>query len=165
MAEKNDSKVTGNFERSAEEIRHDIAAKRESITQTVGRLGNKIQDTFDWRGYVQRYPYQTLGVAVGAGLVLGMLFKRRTSPSQRIIDALVEKAEEIGDDLRDSARKVFLRTAAPGLFKGTIYGFAGKALMQYLQSRAAHAEANGGHLHPEDWREIRRTTPMPPNVG
>ncbi len=43
-------------ERSAEEIRQDIAAKRESISETVDRLGERIQETLDWREYVVEYP-------------------------------------------------------------------------------------------------------------
>jgi len=165
MVEQNDSEAAGGFERSADDIRNDIAARRKSITQTVGQLGDKIHETLDWKGYVARYPYASVGVAAGAGLVIGMLLSRRPSPSERIMDALVEKAEELGDDLRNAARKLIIRTAAPSLFRGTIYGFAGKALMQYLQSRAAHAEGNGGSLRPEDWRGIQRTTPMPPDVS
>lgn len=165
MADKVDAKDL-NSERSSDEIRNDIAARRESITQTVGQLGNRIHQSLDWKGYVARYPYAAVGLAVGAGLIVGGMLRRKSSPSERIVDALVEKAEELGDNLRDSARKLFIRTAAPNLFKGTIYGIAGKALMQYLQNRASHVESNGGNLsHDDQWREIRRTTLTPPNIS
>lgn len=165
MAEKGDSRNAGVTERSATEIRSDIAAHRESITQTVGQLGDRIHQTLDWKGYISRHPYAAVGIAAGAGLIVGRLLSRKPTPSERIIDALVDKAEQIGDDLRESAKKLFLRTAAPSLFRGTIYGLAGKALMQYLQNRAIHAEGNGGNLSPEGpWHNIRRTTP-PPNLS
>ncbi len=165
MAEKNDSKTLGSSERSSTEIRNDIAARRESITQTVGQLGDKIHETLDWKGYVARYPYAAIGVAVGAGIIVGGLLKRKPSPSERIVEALVDKDDQLGDDLRDSVRKLFIKTAAPSLFRGSLYGIAGRALMHYLQNRAIHAEGNGGNPSPTgEWSEIRRTTPMPPNA-
>ena len=36
-------------ERSAETIRRDIAARRDSISGTVDRLGDRLHETFDWR--------------------------------------------------------------------------------------------------------------------
>lgn len=155
MADKKNTKEgAAGSERSADEIRNDIAARRESIARTVDKLGERIHETLDWKGYIGRNPYLSIGIAVGAGVIAGAMLGRRRTPSERIVDALVDKVSELGDDLRESARKVFIRTAAPGLFRGTIYGLAGKALMQYLQSRAAHAEGNG--LAPESgWRDTR----------
>ncbi len=165
MVDKNDSKLGS--ERSSEEIRNDIAARRESISQTVGQLGEKIHDTLDWKGYVARYPYAAIGVAVGAGMIIGGMLRRKSSPTERIVDALMDKAEELGDRLRNSASRLIMKTAAPSLFRGTVYGLAGKALIQYLQHRAIHAEGNGAHpSHDEEqWREIRRTTSTPPNIS
>jgi ElaB/YqjD/DUF883 family membrane-anchored ribosome-binding protein len=166
MAEKNDSKFVENPERSSSDIRNDIAARRESISQTVGQIGEKIHQSLDWKGYVARYPYAAVGLAVGTGLLIGGLLVKRRSPTERIMDALMDKAEELGDGLRKSARKLIIKTAAPSLFRGTVYGIAGKALMQYLQNRAAHIEGNGGNYsHQEDWREIRRTTSTPPSIS
>lgn len=138
--------------RSSADIRNDIAARRDSISQTVGRLGERIHETLDWKGYVGRYPYAAIGVALGAGLIVGSLLKRRATPTERIMNALVDKAGELGDDLRGSAQKLIMRTAAPGLFRGAIYGIAGRALMQYLEHRAAHAEGNGASRSAEpEW--------------
>lgn len=151
--------------RSSEDIRSDIAARRDSISQTVGRLGERIHETFDWKGYVGRYPYAAVGIAVGAGLVVGSLLKRRATPTERIVNALVDKAEELGDDLRDSARNLIMKTAAPSLFRGTVYGLAGRALMQYLERRAAHAEGNGAGFSPEpEWKD-RHPSATPPSVS
>lgn len=165
MADREDGKVSGP-DRSADEIRNDIAARRESISQTVNRLGERIHETLDWKGYIARYPYASIGVAVGAGLIVGSLMRRRSTPSERIVNALADKIGELGDDLRDSVRKVFLKTAAPGLFKGTFYGVAGKALMQYLQARAAHVEGNGGNFaHDSGWRETRPSPQTPSSIS
>jgi hypothetical protein len=159
MDEKEEHKNSG--ERSAEDIRNDIAARRESITQTVGRLGDRIHETLDWRGHISRHPYASLGIAVGAGLIVGGMFKRKSSPSERLVEALTDKVGQLGEELRDSARKILVRTVAPSLFKGTIYGFAGKALMQYLQNRAAHFEGNGSNFHGSEWNVSRPSASTP----
>ena len=44
-------------ERSAREIRQDIAAKRDSIADTVDRLSDRFQRTLDWRTYAAEYPF------------------------------------------------------------------------------------------------------------
>jgi hypothetical protein len=163
MAE-NDSKFTNGSERSSDEILNDIAARRESISHTVGQIEEKIHQTMDWKSYVERYPYATIGLAVGTGLLLAGLLRRKRSPTERIVDAFVEKAGELGEDLRDAVGRLLAKTAAPTIFRGTIYGMAGKALMQYLQNRATHAEGNGGNYSHEDWRDFARSTSTPPNV-
>ena len=60
-------------DRSAVAIRGDIAAKRESISETVDKLGERIQETFDWHEYVAEYPGVALGLAAGAGFLLEIL--------------------------------------------------------------------------------------------
>ena len=72
----------GESERSAEEIRQDIAAKRESITETVDRLSDRFHQTFDWRTYVNNYPVVALGVAAGLGLLVSGIFKPRPTPTE-----------------------------------------------------------------------------------
>ena len=162
MAEQYGARSVGGSERSSAEIRDDIATRRESISQAVGRLQEKIHETLDWKGHVARHPYVAVSVAVGTGLILSGLFKRKASPTERIVDALIDKAEELGDDLCRAARKLIIRTAAPSLFRGALYGLAGKALMHYLQNRAAHAEGNGASPTAEtEWKGLQRTTSTP----
>lgn len=165
MADKSDSGEMGGFVRSANEIRDDIAARRESITQTVGQLEKRIHQTLDLRGYVARHPYKAVGLAVGTGLIIGGMLKRKSSPTERIADAIVDMAEELSDSLRGSVRKLIMRTAAPSLFRGTISGIAGRALIQYLQNRAMHAGNGANPVHEEQWRNTRSTTSTPPNVS
>ena len=161
MADRNESTPgRGSQERSSTEIRNDIAARRESITQTVDQLGEKIHEAFDWRGYVRRYPYACVGMAVGTGFLVSRIFKKKASPIDRLMEAVSDRAEQLGEDLRKSAMKLVVKTVSPGLVRGTLYGIAGKALMQYLQNRVAHAEGNGANLSPEtNWRDMDRTPP------
>ena len=119
MAERNDVatrlRASGDpAERSAEEIRSDIAAKRETITETVDRLGEKIHETLDWREYISQYPYVAIGLAAGLGLLVSGIFKRRPSPSERIIDALAESVEDITDRFRDNIGDVIPKKTGPG---------------------------------------------------
>jgi ElaB/YqjD/DUF883 family membrane-anchored ribosome-binding protein len=90
-------------ERSAEAIRQDIAAKRETISETVDKLGERIQETLDWREYVAEYPLLALGLAAGAGFVVAGLFKHKPTPRERILDAVAEITEDLGDRFREVA--------------------------------------------------------------
>src|SRR5215471_16321866 len=60
--------------RSAEEIRQDIAARRESITDAVDRLSDRFQQTLDWKAYVSEHPLAALGVAAGVGFLAARIF-------------------------------------------------------------------------------------------
>ncbi len=82
------------FERSSEEIRQNIAATRESITETVDELSSRVQRTFDWKAYVTDYPLAATGVAAGLGIMLGYLIRPRTTPAQRVSRAFAEMVED-----------------------------------------------------------------------
>jgi ElaB/YqjD/DUF883 family membrane-anchored ribosome-binding protein len=87
--------------RSIDEIRRDIDSRRESISETVGRLGDRIQQSLDWREYVADHPFISIGAAAGVGFLLSGLFRHRPTPRERITDAIAESAEEIADRFRD----------------------------------------------------------------
>src|SRR5947207_5990317 len=84
-------------DRSAVAIRQDIAAKRESISETVDKLGERIHETFDWHEYVAEYPAIALGLAAGAGFLVAGIFKRTPSPQERILDAMADLTEDMTD--------------------------------------------------------------------
>src|SRR5918911_4177305 len=88
-------------ERSAAAIRQDIAAKRDSISETVNKLGERVQETLDWREYVGKYPWVALGLAAGTGFLVAGLFKHEPTPRERIMDAVAEIAEDFADRARD----------------------------------------------------------------
>jgi hypothetical protein len=134
MAQEHDLRGTGG-NRSAEEIRQDIAAKRESIADTVDRLGEKIQGTLDWKGYVMRHPYASLGVAAGAGLLVGGLIWRKQRPLERILDAFSDAADDVAGDIRKSLRRFVVKAGAPVMFKNAMTGVLSKAVSSYVRSR------------------------------
>jgi len=123
--------------RSAEDIRHDIAARRDSITETVDHLSDRFQRTFDWRTYVNAYPLATLGVAVGAGFLLSGLFKRRPTASERMIDALADTLDDVTSRFRLQMDGVGLsRSSGWGrTVKAAATGVVTKAATDYLRNR------------------------------
>ena len=87
-------------DRSVEEIRQDIAARRESIAGTVDKLSDRFQKQLDWREYVAKSPLVAVGIAAGVGFLLSGIFKPRPSPSERIMSALSDGIEDITDRFR-----------------------------------------------------------------
>ena len=85
------------LERSAEEIRHDIAAKRQSLSKTVDRLDERIHQTLDWREDISDHPYAALGIATGLGFLIWGIFRPRPTSRERIMEALAESAEGLSD--------------------------------------------------------------------
>ncbi len=158
--DKDNSQPSGGSERSSAEILDDIAARRESISETVGQLGERIHETLDWKGQVARHPYISVGIAVGTGLIISGFFKRKPSPTERLVDALVDRVEELGEDMLRSARRMIIKSAAPGLFRAALYGMAGRALMQYLHNRNTHVEGNGANPSPRaEWKDTLHSAP------
>lgn len=166
MADQQDFKRDESAARSAAEIRETIAARREQIEHDVTHLGSRLHETLDWRGYVVRHPYASVGLAAGAGFVLSRLLQRKPSPSERLVKALAATAEDLGEDVRQSLRRIMVHAAGPSLFRGTLYGFAGKALLQFMQSRLAHAEGNGHRrAHEADWENPHHPASTPPMMS
>src|SRR5215470_10774285 len=87
--------VISGVERSAEEIRQDIVARRESITDAVDKLSDRFQQTLDWRAYISDYPLAALGVAAGLGFIVSRVFKPRPTANERIRDALAYGVEDL----------------------------------------------------------------------
>ena len=55
-------------DRSADEIRRDIAATRDSIKDTVGRLNDRVEMALDWRTYVADSPFVCIRRGSGSRL-------------------------------------------------------------------------------------------------
>jgi len=125
-------------ERSSEDIRQDIAKEEENLSQTVEEIGERIKEKLDWRAYVQDSPYLTLGVAAGIGYFVSGMFKKRTTPLERIMGSI---AGEIHGSLGG------LRTGIDGpgrLIKLTLLGIATKAAAGWIQNAASTAGTSGG---------------------
>ena len=148
MAERTDvatrMREDDTFERSAEEIRQDIAARRESISETVDRLGDRLHETLDWREYVAEYPYVALGIAAGVGFIVAGIFKfkREPTPRERIMDALAEISEDLTDRVRGTIEDVVPKKGGPGnTLKAAATAAVTKAALDFAKKKATEAFA------------------------
>jgi hypothetical protein len=140
-------------ERSAEEIRHDIEAKRENISETVDLIGERIQERLDWRSYVGEHPFVALGVAAGVGLVLSGLFKRRPTPRERMLEALADSMEDTGYQVRNYLGEVLHRDNRIGTaVKGAATALATRVAIEFLKRKAIQTlvESEGVDLQERD---------------
>jgi ElaB/YqjD/DUF883 family membrane-anchored ribosome-binding protein len=145
--------VISDAERSAEEIRQDIAARRESITDTVDRLSDRFQQTLDWRAYVSDYPLAALGVAAGLGFLAARIIKPRPSAGRRIKDALAHGIEDLAGRFHHQLEYVAPHRPGSGLggtVKAALTGLVTKAATDYLQNR--FVDRHTGH-HDENRHE------------
>jgi ElaB/YqjD/DUF883 family membrane-anchored ribosome-binding protein len=123
-------------ERSAEEIRKDIASRRESITETMDQLSNRFEQKLDWRTYVSDHPLAAMGVAAGIGFLASGLFRHRRSSKQRVNNALANAIEDLTDRFRYQLDGLGLKR--PGLkstIKTAAAGAVVKAATAYLRNR------------------------------
>jgi len=147
-------------ERSAEAIRQDIAAKRDSISETVDKLGERIQESLDWREYIGKYPLLTLGLAAGAGFIVAGLFKRQPTPRERIMDAVAEITEEFTDRIRDVAGDALPgKKAGPSqALKAALTAAITKAALDFGKRKASEMLA-GNYRQPTAAFDASRRTP------
>jgi len=122
-------------ERSAEDIRHDIAATRQSITNTVEELNDRFQETLDWRTYVSRHPMVAVGVAVGVGFVISGVFKPRPTPMERIQDAVAETVENFSGQLRHQFDGVVPTPTIGKMVRAAATGWLVKAAADFLSQK------------------------------
>jgi ElaB/YqjD/DUF883 family membrane-anchored ribosome-binding protein len=139
MAERTDlTKVVDadvEIERSVDDIRRDIVNRRESISDTVERLGDHIQQRLDWREYLAEHPMISIGAAAGVGLLLSGLLKRRQSPRERIFDALAEGFEDITGQLSGPLRVLQGRRGITHGVKGAAMSLVAKGIADSLRNR------------------------------
>jgi ElaB/YqjD/DUF883 family membrane-anchored ribosome-binding protein len=124
-------------ERSAHEIRQDIAAKRETISETVDRLGERIHQTLDWREYIAEYPAISLGVAACLGFWISGIFKRNPTPQERIMDAFAEMTEDLTDRVSGVAGDVIKKKIISGrTVKAAVTAAVTKAALDFAKQKA-----------------------------
>ncbi|MBS1812153.1 MAG: DUF3618 domain-containing protein [Acidobacteria bacterium] len=120
-------------DQTTEELRQNIAARRESITETVDKISDRVHRTLDWREYISDYPIASLGIAFGLGVVVSGIFKPRPTPSERILEALSETIEDVTDRVRGQFDAVGLnhsKPSSPLLVLAT--SWVAKAAVSYL---------------------------------
>jgi hypothetical protein len=97
MKEKHDEPGCPSAERqrSAEDIRRDIQAERDTIEQAVGSLSGRIRNALDWRTYVRQAPFASLVAAAALGALAAAMLTRRKTPVDRIVEAAARSSKRI----------------------------------------------------------------------
>jgi hypothetical protein len=130
-------------DRSTVAIRQDIAAKRESISETVDKLGDRIQETLDWREYIAEYSVAALGLAAGAGFLVAGIFRRRPTPRERIMDAVAELTEDMTDRVGGVMAAVIQKRLVSGrTVKAAATTMIAKAVMDIVKKQISSAMTN-----------------------
>jgi ElaB/YqjD/DUF883 family membrane-anchored ribosome-binding protein len=131
--------------RSAEAIRQDIAAKRETISETVDKLGERIHESLDWREYIAEYPVVAIGVAAGVGFLVSGIFKHRPTPQERIMDAFAEMTEDLTDRVSGVAGDVIKKKLVSGkTVKAAVTAMVTKAALDFAKNKASGLLAGNG---------------------
>jgi ElaB/YqjD/DUF883 family membrane-anchored ribosome-binding protein len=139
MAKKDNTNESGKAddERSSEDIRQDIAKGEENISQTVGQIGELIEDKLDWREYVKDSPYLAIGAAAGLGYLASRMFLARATPMERIMGSIAK-------EVRGSLGGVISRTAGSGLILMTLQSIATKAAANWIKKANPTDAAGAG---------------------
>jgi len=145
-------------DRSAETIRRDIAARRDSISDTVDELSDRVQAALDWRTYVAEHPFIAVGATAGVALTLAALVKRRSSPQDRILDALADSVEDLAGRFRDGLGTLpLVRRARIGRVLWSIGStIATAAISKKLKDAPARTEATTEHHESAPSRFVAR---------
>jgi|GEM_PF-998375 len=141
MTENKSPKNTqaADVERSAEDIRRDIAKAEESISRTVDQIGERIKEKLNWREYVKSSPYWALGAAAGLGYIASRMLLPRATPLERIMGTLA-------DELHGSFGGLRAGTSGPDLVKMTLVAIATKAAVGWIQDAASTAVISDGAM-------------------
>lgn len=123
-------------ERSAGSIRDDIATTRGDIAETVDKLTDRVQESLDWRSYVERHPFAAIGVAAGAGLLISGVLRKRTSPTERILKALADSVEDTTGRVRGTLSVLPGSGLRPGgAIKAAVVGLLARKASEFVEER------------------------------
>ena len=132
MASDSDSRDTA-------QLRNDIEASREAITDTIKRLDEHVHRAVDWRAQVRDHPFVALGTAAVGGMILAGMFKRKPSPRDRIIDAIADSVDDVADKVRNRVGSQLTRTVTGSLLKAAVTTVVAKKATEYVLQMTANA--------------------------
>jgi len=93
---------------STSQIEQDIMAERNELGRNLQLLENKARSLADWRTYFRNHPFAMMGIALGGGVLLGVLTRNVTSEgSEYDADHLIEP-----DDSHYAAPSPFASSAS-----------------------------------------------------
>jgi hypothetical protein len=108
-----------------EKVRQRIVAQEEKIAEHLGEVSEKIKDTLDWRQYAGQYPFITLGVAAGLGLLASrMIVPEPPTTMEKVSDIIQEAAgNRVGNYLSSKKQRTILSSLS-GLALAAIIALA-----------------------------------------
>jgi ElaB/YqjD/DUF883 family membrane-anchored ribosome-binding protein len=118
--------------RKPADLRHEIEASKEALTDTIKRIDERMHRAVDWRAHVRDYPLVAVGAVAVGGMLLAGLFSRRPSPRERIVDAIAESVEDITDNVRHRIGRQLTRTMTGSLVKAAVMTVVAKKATEYL---------------------------------
>lgn len=60
------------FDERTAEIRASIDQARRQISDSLDDIQVSVQETLDWRGWVDEHPWETVGIGLAIGFYLGL---------------------------------------------------------------------------------------------
>ena len=63
------------------DLKSQIRAKNDEISNLANRIGDRIEENVDWRGAIRKQPFMAFGLCIGAGL----LFSGALAPVVRLL--------------------------------------------------------------------------------
>jgi ElaB/YqjD/DUF883 family membrane-anchored ribosome-binding protein len=126
-------------DRNPAQLRNEIEASKEAITDTIKRLDDRMHRAVDWRAQVRDHPLFAISVAAAGGMLLAGMLKRKPSPRERIIDAIAESVEDVTNKIRNRVGTEITRTVTGSLVKTAITTLLAKKATEYLLHMKADA--------------------------
>jgi ElaB/YqjD/DUF883 family membrane-anchored ribosome-binding protein len=126
----------GSTERSSQEIQQDITAKEQEISESVLELSERIQEKFDWREYIAKYPYAAVGIAAGVGVLASRLLPKPPTVVERLKGAMGEEVSHRLNRMLVGTGKSVLGASLWGLASTLAMGFVQRAVSKAMWGEA-----------------------------
>jgi ElaB/YqjD/DUF883 family membrane-anchored ribosome-binding protein len=124
--------------RNPAELRNEIEASKEAITDTIKRLDEHVHRAVDWRAQVRDHPFIAISAAAVGGVLLAGMFSRKPSPRDRIVDAIADSVEDLTDKVRNRVGSQLTRTMTGSVLKAAITTVIAKKATEYLLQMTAN---------------------------
>jgi hypothetical protein len=145
--------------RNSEDIRQDIAARRAVIATTVDQLGDRVNQTLDWRTHASNHPLAAVGVAAAAGFFLSRIFRPRLSPSQRLFESLADGVEDTKKLMRLIVGQPVGHTVG-AVARAAVTAAITKAAANYVSDQLARTDSQRNSMpHDQIYRQREHAEP------
>jgi hypothetical protein len=145
-------------------LRRLIATECQALDHALHRLGERFQETIDWRRHASRHRGALWAAASGAALLGLWRRRRRRSPAERAAAAVVESARDVSaqacETLATLGSLISVRRRIPNVVVAPLAAAATRAAMRWWDGRRTGAPTRRparDRAHEEGrWRLERR---------